>query len=74
MAVLNYKLRKILCLLQQLTHSNSIVGEELYLEAKDLLSESLANRIFELTCNPAQFEDDDVFLDGVIQDLKNEVF
>lgn len=74
MAFLNYKLKKILCLLQHLTHSNSTDGEELYLEAKDLLSESLANRIFELTCNPAQFEDDDVFLDGIIQELKNEVF
>ena len=74
MAFLNYKLKKILCLLQHLTHSNSTDGEKLYLEAKDLLSESLANRIFELTCNPAQFEDDDVFLDGVIKDLKNEVF
>ena len=74
MSVLNYKLRKILCLLQHLTHVDSLDGVALYLEAKDLLSESLANRIFELTCNPAKFEDDDDFLDGIIQDLKNEVF
>lgn len=69
----NYKFKKIISLLQQLTHSNSVDAEILYSESKGLLSFSLDERLFEVISNPAKFEEEDEFLNDIIRDLKDEI-
>lgn len=70
----SYLLTEVINLLQRLTHSSSRNLEQLYLESRDLVSPLLANDLLDLCSNTARYEDDNEFLDEIIQELKAELF
>ena len=70
----SYLLIEIIHLLQRLTHSNSTNLEQLYYESRDLLSPLLAADLLTLCSNPARYDDDQDFLEDIIQELKAELF
>lgn len=73
MVHINFKFGRIISLLQRLTHSNSANPEYLYMEVRDRLPEPLTDQLFELISNPVNYEDDDQFLNEIIQGLRAEL-
>ena len=66
----DYKLRKVICLLQRLTSSSSLDWETLFLESSDLVSPELAHKLLVLCEHPHRYADDNEFLDDIIEELQ----
>lgn len=73
MAHINFKFGRIISLMQRITHSDSANAEYLYTEIKDRLPDSLSDQLFDLINDPIDYEENDLFLDEIIQGLKAEL-
>ncbi len=71
----SHTFRKVVYLLQQITHRNSSNNVELMaMEARDaVISKSLRQHLLDLADNPAHFEEDEIFLEMLLKELKLEV-
>ena len=69
------KFRKVIYLLQQVTHHTSTDDVEvLAMEARDfVISKSLRNHLLDLAENSVHFEQDEIFLEQLIKELKLEL-
>ena len=71
----SHRFRKVIRLLQQITHhTSSFNAEVLAMEARDfVISKTLRHHLLDFADNPAHFEEDDVFLEQLIKELKLEI-
>lgn len=70
----NFRVREVISLLQQITHRKSDDLVSLALEARDaVVSKRLRSRLLDFAERPAYYEDDEVFMDLLIRDLKLEL-